>query len=443
MRIVWYEIRKIWNLRLVGMVVLFCALFFLALGVQDSLRMVRYPHPLGTQTQRAHDYLEAAPHDLREMLSQEYLDWQRQFFINGMASDCLYTFRDETMAALLLEANAFITQTPIFAAYDIYAIKSPMDRWEQAEAAGATAETHNLMFRALFGESSGFVGKRIENVQALGSNLRDFGESQTRVFMAGNLARANQRELDERQRQRLAEILENSEYTGTLHGSLFWGVTDLFRHVTVILLMASLILHSPLVTTDRVRNMHYLQYHTQLGRRVVVRQFWATLLSAIMLTTIVLVAVGAYLANVGAFAYLGEGITSHRIHFGTHSIAAGFTPITFGSYILVLAGLCYGFSIGAAAIGFILSRFSRNIISLTIKILPVFIAMAFLHGFLLPDRWSWFMVDRFTAPLTLWNHLYIRTGFAYLDVMIIVAFAGVAMLAAAVVSWRDKRVELL
>jgi hypothetical protein len=241
----------------------------------------------------------------------------------------------------------------------------------------------------------------------------------------------------------LTEVLDGREYEGLLHGCIFWGVTDLFRHVTVILLMASLILHSPLVTTDRVRNMRCLQFHTRLGRRVVVRQFTATLFSAVILTTIVLAAVGAYLASIGAFAYLGEGITSHRVHFGPGSIAAGFTPITFGSYILVLAGLCYGFSIGAAAIGFILSRFSRNMISLAIKTLPVFIAMAFLHSFLLPDRWNWLMLDRFTAPLTLWNHLYIRTGFAYLDVIIILALAGVAVLAAAVVARRDKGVELL
>ena len=173
-----------------------------------------------------------------------------------------------------------------------------------------------------------------------------------------------------------------------------------------------------------------------------VRQLMATLLSGALLTTVVLAAVGTYLAYAGVFAYLGEGITSHRTHFGPNSIAAGFTPITFGRYLLVLAGLCYGFGIGTSAMGFVLSRFSRNMISLAIKLLPVFIAMAYLHHVLLPNRWDWFMIDRFTAPLTLWNHLYIRTGLAYLDVIIIAVFAAAAVLSAVMIALRDKGVEL-
>jgi len=440
-RVVGYEIKKIWNLRMLGAALLFCALLYLFLGVGDTLDGIR--NPGGAQSHRAHYYLEDAPHDLRHMLSQEYLDLQRQFYVYSIESADLHVFAEEMRVKFLAEANSFIAQTPIFTKYGIYSVTGVQDIWAQADEAGAGAESQTALSRVLFGRQSGYIGQLLGKVSVLELNLRDFGEARTREIQASNLERANQRELSERQRQRLTEILEDREYEGLLHGCVFWGMTDLFRQITLILIAAALILHSPLVTTDRMRNIKHLQFHTQTGRRVVSRQLGATLISAALFTTLVLAGFAAYLAGAGVFSYLGEGITSHLTHFGPWSIAAGFTPITFGSYILVLALLCYGFSLGAAALAFMLSRLSRTMISLAIKILPVFMALAVLHDLLLPNRWDWAMIDRLTAPLTLWNHLYVQTGFAYLDVIFIAVFALISILAAAIMARREKRLELL
>ena len=441
MSLLWHELRKIWNLKFVGVVVLFCGLFFFALGVTDTLNLIRNPREVRPGTE--HYLLADAPYNLREMLSQELLDWQRQFHMDVIESDCIYTFYEVALRQAFDEANAFIAQHPTFIAYGVSNITTRMDIWEQAEAAGASSEVHIQMSRALWSEESGYIGRKLDSVSVLGLNLRDFGEAHTRGIQASNLARDNWWELNDRQRQRITQILDAGEYQGLLPGCRFWGMTDLFRQITLILIMAALLLHSPLVTTDRARNMQHLQFHTRVGRRVVRRQFVSTIVSAVLLTTIVLLGLGLYLASTGVFAYWNQGITSYLTHFGPYSIAAGFWPISFGSYVLILVALCYGFSVGAAAVAFVISRYSRNMISLAIKTLPVFIVLAVLHDFLLPNRWTLEFVDRLTAPLTLWNHLYMRTGFAYLDIAIIVAFAGVAVLGAGVVALCDRRLELL
>jgi len=171
------------------------------------------------------------------------------------------------------------------------------------------------------------------------------------------------------------------------------------------------------------------------------RQFGATMLSSILLTSLVLVALGLHLAQAGIFSYVNQGITSHLTHFGPYSLAVGFTPITFGSHMLIMILLCYMLCMGTAAAAFIVSRFSRNFITLAIKTIPVFIALERLHNLILPNRWSLTFIDRFTAPLTLWNHLYLRTGLAYLDVMMIIVFAVLAVIAALVVAGREGRLE--
>jgi len=435
MRVVRHEIRKIWNVKMLAVTVVFCIMFILAFDSSSLFNRIR-----NVDFSRSDAFLETAALDLQHMLSPELLERQRQFYIQGMASDDLFAFAAQSREAFLAEANAFIAHTPIFAESGIHYTNSIRDLWDKAMETEARVE----IFLLMLGAESGYVGIMLENVSVLNSNLRDFGEDRTRQFLAMSLERVNRLEPNERQHARLTEILENAEYRGTLHGDIFWSVTDLLRQVSLLLIIASLILHSTLVTTDRMRNMLPLHYHTKVGRRIGMRQFAATLVSSVLLATIVLAGFGLALAQAGVFAYWNEGITSHLTHFGPGSIAAGFWPITFGNYLLIRVALCYALCIGAAAVAFALSRYSRNLITLAIKSVPVFIALVSLHNWaLFPDRWAMEFIDRFTAPLTLWNHLYLRTGLPYLDIAIIAAFAAVAVVIAFFIAQREKRLESL
>lgn len=45
---------------------------------------------------------------------------------------------------------------------------------------------------------------------------------------------------------------------------------------------------------------------------------------------------------------------------------------------MLYAGLIYGICLGAASLAFVLSRFSRNLITLILKLIPLFAALAFI-----------------------------------------------------------------
>ena len=402
--IIGHELKKIWNLKMLLAVTFICVLYFLAADIGSILRNIRYP--VGAQPGTEEYHLAQAPHDIERMLSREFLQWQQQFYMDAIASEDLLAFVLETRN-------------------NLYQVKPVVeDEWD------------------IFTQAYGFWGNKFETAGVIITNIEHFGEEAFRPRMRYRLEDLSYWELTERQRARLTTVLEAGEYEGTLHGGVFWAVTDLFRQIAAVLIIASLVLHGPLVTTDRARNILPGQYSSRLGRRIAIKQAGATLLSSVLLATLVLAGFMAVLATHGVFVYWNQGITSHLIHFAPTSIAVGFAPISFGQFMLVMMAICYGFSIGAAAVAYVLSRYSRTLITLAIKAVPVFVALMLFHSFILPNRWAVMTnAGHMTAPLTLWNHMYLRTGIAYLDIGIIAAFVVLGVLVAWCVAHREKRLE--
>jgi hypothetical protein len=161
-----------------------------------------------------------------------------------------------------------------------------------------------------------------------------------------------------------------------------------------------------------------------------------------LLATIIIAASGLVFAGMGVFAYLDHGLTSFLYSFGPASIAVSFFTLTFGRYMLIMAAVCYALCLSAALVAFILSRYSRNLVTLIFKMIPVFILLQRLHDLVLPNRWMTRHIDNFSAPLTIWNDLYMRTGYAYLDMIIIAVFTVIIIAAALIIAKREKRLEL-
>jgi len=374
------------------------------------------------------------PYRLQEILSREHNEWLRQFYTGAIESENLFAYYEEQRNLLESQVFAYISEDPFFIQNGIFNLD---DFWNYS------LEIDDMWYR-LFTPSSEFLGRRFDHINTFRTNLEWFDDQElVRGFSQSNLERVEQLELTERQYARITEVLENDEWQSSLHGEVFWEFTNLVRQISFLLIIASLVLHSTLVTNDRMRNILPLQYHTKIGRKIGTRQFAATIISALMLATIVMSAFAIALASYGTFAYWNEGITSYLTVWGFNSLSVGFTPITFGNYMLIMALLCYALCIGTAAIAFAISRFSRNFISLTVKSVPVFAALSFMHSWVLPNRWATSFIDRFSAPLTLFNHLYLRTGIAYLDAILIIAFATIFLFLSFVVAWRERKLELL
>ena len=479
MRVIWHEIKKIWNIKMLVVVVVICAIYFFGADVGATLRSMhgaatdevyseitgRYGTVLTDEELEAvirefgktHSEWDTAAWQIERIISREYFEWERQLYMDAIQGGDVFALTSRMREPLIAEADALIRGNPVFTelgilSYDDYKsyitvlhehleqiiLSDDAENWGNIEA----VRTSSHVWQTFFGPDSEFLGLKLDFLYFIEFLAEEYGDEIV-ASLQERLERLNSLELTERQRQRLIDVLDNGEYRGTMHGDIFWGFSDYMRHLSFILIMASLVLHSTLVTTDRMRIIQPLQYHSKLGRRIMLRQLWATLLSSLMLATVILVASGIAFAWAGVFTYLHHGLTSFLYSFGPGSIAVSFFPMTFGRYILVLAAVCYALCLGTAVISFVLSRLSRNLVTLTFKIIPVFIVLQRLHDLVLPNRWMTRHIENFSAPLTLWNDLYLRTGYAYLDMAIIAAFTVIAIAVAVIIAKREKRLELL
>ena len=482
MSVVRHEIKKMWNIKILAIIAALCTMYFFGAGMNGNLHSIihvgtsgeilaeinaRYGAYLtGAELDEfiieRHAQLEAGdlddaaivtlnelswlynswhdtPARMEHYLSQELFEWQRQLYADAIASDDIFALIADMREHLVAEANVNIEQAPIFAAngirdYDDFTAAMaefpPITEFEESLTRGHLA-------RALQGQSSNFAGEKLDLLRFMEFITQYYGDG-INARLQRDLERLDNVQLTGRQRQRMAEVSDAGEHRGTMPGNIFWGMTYYFHHFALMLILASILLHSPLVTTDRMRSIQPLQYSSKLGRGIMLRQFAATLLSAILLATLMTAALGLLLARAGVLAYWNHGLTSFPPSL---SLAITFSPMTLGSYMLIMAAIGYALCLGTGALAFIVSRLSRNLITLAIKAIPVFVALSLLHGLVLPSLAGSTSMQFFTAPLTLWNNLYLATGFAYLDMIIIAVFAAVAILSAWYIARREKRLE--
>ncbi|MDR0220496.1 MAG: hypothetical protein LBI54_03710 [Lachnospiraceae bacterium] len=200
-----------------------------------------------------------------------------------------------------------------------------------------------------------------------------------------------------------------------------------YAHYTVyfaaLVVLAVIIMHAPLLTTDRLYKIHLLQYSSALGRRVLGRQLAAVLLSTIMLITVLVVAGGGMYALKGTQVFWHSYVSS----FNSRYIFA--LPLTYGQYVWLLVGMVYVFGMAVSVLVFMLSRFCANYIPLIAGGICLGATAIILSNGVL-----------FAAPLSMGKR-YVNPVF-YEPVLCGVVFL-ICVVAGMVVIWREKRVEVV
>jgi hypothetical protein len=146
--------------------------------------------------------------------------------------------------------------------------------------------------------------------------------------------------------------------------SLYAAITALFAVTAVVLLTL------PLISVDRARKIHLLQYTARTGRKILARQLAAMGVSAFLLSALLIAASYApFLLSGGAGDYWRARImTCDGWFLWLHNI-------TFGQYVLLLAGMTAVLCAGAACAAFLLARFSDGLVALRLKAVPVCAAL--------------------------------------------------------------------
>lgn len=169
---------------------------------------------------------------------------------------------------------------------------------------------------------------------------------------------------------RAAEQLSTARNANLVNYDLCPTFSQYAATVAVFAVLAVIILIAPLLTTDRSQKMNLLQYSSNIGRKILRRQFAATVVSAFILSVVLVVAAYIpFIAN-GSIKYWDAHIMA------LDTMGMWLYNITFGQFVLILAGMSVALSVAAACFAFVLARFSTNIVTMMIKAVPVGAAVA-------------------------------------------------------------------
>lgn len=391
MRIVLYEMKKIWRLKLLLAVAVICGLFyfmFMGFGIEH------FPN--------GHPETEEIDYGI-QMIERYGVTLEDNEF-----SDFVQSNREE----LLSQTEAYIKNNPIFSDVGIYTYAD----YQKINEKPINTEAENKALWTLAGEKCDFVQFKLQTLNNFEAMYQNYPEYTLKDYIS---KASGKKELD-----RFMEIQETGEYRNIMSGAVYDNTVTYTVYLAVLAILTVLVLVSPLIVTDRARNMHFLQYTSKHGRRIFCQQFSAVMLSAFLLTTVLVSVFGAVYSVNGTWVFWNSGLTS----FLNETFRIN---LTYGQYIAVYVVLLYVLCLGAAAAAFVLSRFSQNLISLILKLIPEFAVLGILS------------VSVFNGTFQVLNILYVKTKASWIEPVV----CGLVLAAGLVVSFcivrREKKIDVI
>jgi hypothetical protein len=161
--------------------------------------------------------------------------------------------------------------------------------------------------------------------------------------------------------------IEDGQGTMNLFPYRFAADTSRFSaSLIIIVIIAVGVLLLPTITRDRQSNMTSLQYSSKAGRRILRTQFAAMMTSAFIISAIIIC---------GFVVLFLHGNAEHfGIFYNQRIINFMFVPlidITYSQYFMLLCGLTLLTIMGAAALFWFMSVYSRDYVQLLLKAIPL------------------------------------------------------------------------
>lgn len=179
--------------------------------------------------------------------------------------------------------------------------------------------------------------------------------------------------------RREAELASSEMAHSLLPLSVKRSTQEYGKDLAVWCVLSIVLLLSPTLVRDRLRNTRPLQWASRRGRAILSTQMGTALLSALMLTIVNL--------TIYAVPFLAQGPLRFAA-CGLDGIWEWGTPWfdwSYGTYLLVLVGLLLALSLGAAGLTVFLSQYSGSYIAILLKAVPLFVAVGAVLGTWLLD----------------------------------------------------------
>ncbi|MGL5329300.1 MAG: hypothetical protein ACRDD7_08530, partial [Peptostreptococcaceae bacterium] len=178
------------------------------------------------------------------------------------------------------------------------------------------------------------------------------------------------------QRARHKEIRESEDVNSPLHYDIMSNYDNLNFGITLIILLSVSILVSPIFINDNKNKVNYIQYSSKIGRSMFNKKAIASILSAIMITTI----------QLGIFFIVYKSNNTYMfwdcsINTPINDMHSWF-DMTFGDYIILSIILNYVVAILTAIISISVGSKVNNYISAIGVQIPILLAFGgILKGF--------------------------------------------------------------
>lgn len=223
------------------------------------------------------------------------------------------------------------------------------------------------------------------------------------------------------------KLMQSEQRYGFLPTCVYDSTREYGRYLAVWCVLSIVLVLSPTLVRDRLCRTRPLQWSSGCGRAVLRTQLMAACIVAFVLTVVNLVVYGIPFLRQNPLIFKDCGL---------ESLWGGATPWfdwTYGTYLIVLAGLILVLSMAAALLTVFLSRYSGNYIPMLLKALPLFVVLG-------PVAGSWMLSNAFYLR-ELWQGGQIG-GFCGMEAVMAVFLLALGIWLCVSATVRQRRIEL-
>ena len=368
MKIILYEMKKIWNWKIIGIILIFVTLFY-HLFLSYTVENFRNSHP------------SIERHDFSVEMTERYGP--------SITGEEIEQFVSERKAIYEQELDTY---------FDTHSALK--------KASLANYEEYQLLSEKEYKE---LTKDELKAIEAMGGKQTNYV-----VFKL----------------QSLDFIMEETSYVdgsnNIMSDHAFESTMNYVAYMSVLIVLISLVLVAPVIINDRMKNMHFLQYTTKNGRKLINQQFKAILLSGLLLTTISILFFGRLMLRNDILTFWNNKIESFLI-LGEKPLF----DLTFGNYLLWGIFFIYLLNISVTFFAFVISRYSQNMITMIMKIVPIFAVLTTLCTLLFQQMFS---------PYSRIYQLISIDGIEGIILMMLLLFSSILVV---FVLKREKRIDIL
>ena len=342
MRIIINEIKKLLNLKSMLMIT---AIFFIIWSLFIGSSYIEY-FPQG---------LPELPHfNLSEKMLKEYGETIDQEEWESFVSDTKELER---------EADEYLQNDNEAKDIGITSYREFIEKFEK----GFTSETEykdevdKLHSRIMFQEEN-YLFWELENREYLIDRY-----SQKEVWLSHRAFENN-----EKQMARIREVIESEDSDSVFNFAVFRNYNSIIGYFAIIVIITVSFAVSPIFIDDEKFKTNYLQYSSNIGRKLAGKKVIASMISSFLVTTVEIIALLIMYSKNNSFQFWNCSIN------GIFSDVTSWFDITFGQYIILTIVILYILTFIVSSISIYVSTKAKTYIALIGIQLPVlFIICAF------------------------------------------------------------------